>query len=74
MRNWIDSNDVAVIALDGILGLGRCAATILQNINNTQAGLENEIREMRNENSDERAELRNEIPGDQGDNNECAET
>ena len=74
MRNWIDSNGVAVIALDGILDLGRCAATILQDINNTQAGLENEIREMRNENSEERAELRNEIPSDRGDNNECAET
>lgn len=74
MRNWIDSNGVAVIALDGILDLGRCAATILQDINKTQAGLENEIREMRNENSEERAELRNEIPGDRGDNNECAET
>ena len=74
MQNWIDSNDVEVIALDGILGLARCAAAILQNINNTQAVLENEIREMRNENSEERAELRNEIPGDRGDNNECAET
>ena len=40
MRNWIDINGVEVIALDGILGLGRHASSIFLDINNTQAGLE----------------------------------